>query len=51
MCQCESTFDGVETRLRLILHRVSHETVSHVLRPHVIVCLFKQGIRIHTAVV
>jgi hypothetical protein len=41
----ELIFDGVKTRLRLILPLVSHETGSHVLRPQVIVCIFKRGIR------
>jgi hypothetical protein len=50
MRECESIFDVVETRLRVILPLISHGTGSHVVRPKVIVCLFKLGIRIHTTV-
>jgi hypothetical protein len=50
MRECESIFGVVETRLRLILPLISPATGSHVLRPQVIVGLFKLGIRIHTTV-
>jgi hypothetical protein len=40
MCERELILDGVKTRLRLILPLVRHETVRHVVRPQVSVCLF-----------
>jgi hypothetical protein len=50
MCERELILDGVKTRLRLILPLVSHETVGQVLRPQVIVGLFKRGIGIQPTV-